>query len=203
MPDSGHCARIGVDYRGGSELRTQPHRPAAASGFETAGRPRRRHLPGRRFSTPEHGGTHLDAPIHFAAGGHAVDRVELHRLIAPAVVIDISNRAANDPDYRLSADAVRTWEAQHGDVPRGAIVLLRTAGAGTGRTDARTSTMTRPATRRGCASRASARTRRGCWWRSATSRCSARTSHPSTTAAPQTSSCTASRRSGTCPASRT
>jgi kynurenine formamidase len=55
-----------------------------------------------------------------------VDEVDLHRLIAPAVVIDISHRATDDPDYRLSADDARAWEAQHGEVPRGAIVLLRT-----------------------------------------------------------------------------
>jgi kynurenine formamidase len=78
------------------------------------------------FSTPEHGGTHLDAPIHFAAGAHTMDQVELERLIAPAVVIDIGERADADPDYRLSADDVRAWEAQHGAVPAGAIVLLRT-----------------------------------------------------------------------------
>jgi kynurenine formamidase len=78
------------------------------------------------FSTPEHGGTHLDAPIHFAEGGHTVDRIALERLVAPAVVIDVSDRADADPDYRLSADDVRAWEAQHGMVPEGAIVLLRT-----------------------------------------------------------------------------
>jgi kynurenine formamidase len=78
------------------------------------------------FSTPEHGGTHLDAPIHFAEAGHSVDRVPLERLVAPAVVIDITARANADPDYRLTADDVRAWEAQHGRVPGGAIVLLRT-----------------------------------------------------------------------------
>jgi kynurenine formamidase len=78
------------------------------------------------FSTPEHGGTHLDAPIHFAAGRHTVDAVELERVIAPAVVIDISAQAAADPDYRLSAEDVHAWESAHGAVPRGAIVLLRT-----------------------------------------------------------------------------
>jgi kynurenine formamidase len=78
------------------------------------------------FSTPEHGGTHLDAPIHFAAGRQSVDEVPLERLMAPAVVIDVSERAEADPDYRLTADDVREWEASHGTVPAGAIVLLRT-----------------------------------------------------------------------------
>jgi kynurenine formamidase len=78
------------------------------------------------FSTPEHGGTHLDAPIHFAEGGHTVDQVPLERLVGPAVVIDIAERAGADPDYRLTADDVRAWEARHGAIPAGAIVLLRT-----------------------------------------------------------------------------
>jgi kynurenine formamidase len=78
------------------------------------------------FSTPEHGGTHLDAPIHFAEGGHTVDQVPLERLMGPAVVIDITARANADPEYRLSAEDVRAWESRHGVVPPGAIVLLRT-----------------------------------------------------------------------------
>ena len=78
------------------------------------------------FSTPEHGGTHIDAPIHFAEGAQTVDEVPLTRLVAPAVVIDVASRASADPDYRLSADDVRAWEAEHGRIPAGAIVLLRT-----------------------------------------------------------------------------
>jgi len=78
------------------------------------------------LSTPEHGGTHLDAPIHFADGGHTADQVPLERLIAPAIVIDISEAAAADPDYRLTAADVAAWEAGHGTIPAGAAVLLRT-----------------------------------------------------------------------------
>ena len=78
------------------------------------------------FCAPEHGGTHLDAPIHFADGGKAADQVPLRQLIAPAVVIDVSAKAAADPDYRLSMEDLRTWEKKHGPIPSGAIVLLRT-----------------------------------------------------------------------------
>lgn len=78
------------------------------------------------FSTPEHGGTHLDAPIHFADGGETADRVPLERLVAPAVVIDVTRQAAADPDYRLAAEDVTGWEAEHGRIPAGSIVLLRT-----------------------------------------------------------------------------
>jgi len=76
--------------------------------------------------TPEHGGTHLDAPIHFARDGITVDQIPLRQLIAPAVVIDVTKRAAADPDYRLSVDDLRSWEKEHGTIPSGAIVLLRT-----------------------------------------------------------------------------
>ncbi len=78
------------------------------------------------FCTPEHGGTHMDAPIHFAADRHTVDQVELERLIAPAVVIDVADAAASDPDYRLTLSDVKAFEAQHGAIPSGATVLVHT-----------------------------------------------------------------------------
>lgn len=76
--------------------------------------------------TPEHGGTHLDAPIHFAEGRRTTDQIPLSQLIAPAVVIDVTAQAAADADYRLTAADVRAWEAQHGTIAPGTIVLLRT-----------------------------------------------------------------------------
>lgn len=78
------------------------------------------------FSTPEHGGTHLDAPIHFHENGQTVDQVPLHHLIAPAVVIDIADSAQANPDYRLSVEDVQRFEEQHGRIPRGAIALVHT-----------------------------------------------------------------------------
>ena len=79
--------------------------------------------------TPEHGGTHLDAPVHFAEGKHSADQIPLRKLVAPGLVIDVSARAASDADYRLTAEDVRSWEKQHGLVPAGSIVLLRTGWA--------------------------------------------------------------------------
>ena len=76
--------------------------------------------------TPEHGGTHLDAPVHFAKAGLSTDELPLENLIAPAVVIDVSAQAAADRDYRLSVDDVTDFESAHGRVPAGAIVLVRT-----------------------------------------------------------------------------
>lgn len=78
------------------------------------------------FSAPEHGGTHLDAPYHFAEEGHAAHEIPLERLVAPAVVIDIAAKTVEDPDYRLSLADVRTWEEQHGRIRPNRIVLLRT-----------------------------------------------------------------------------
>jgi kynurenine formamidase len=78
------------------------------------------------LSTPEHGGTHLDAPIHFAQDRHFADQIPLESLIAPAVVLDISTSAATDPDYRLTSQDVLDFEQQHGRIEPGTIVLLRT-----------------------------------------------------------------------------
>jgi kynurenine formamidase len=78
-----------------------------------------------KFAAPEHGGTHMDAPIHFNKDGRTVDQVPLTAMIGPAAVIDFSSRAANDPDAMLSADDIKKWEAAHGEIPDGAIVLAR------------------------------------------------------------------------------
>ncbi len=76
--------------------------------------------------TPEHGGTHLDAPRHFAAEGATTDELPLENLIAPGVVIDVSDAAAADPDYLLSAEDVAAFETKHGRIAAGTVVLLRT-----------------------------------------------------------------------------
>jgi kynurenine formamidase len=76
----------------------------------------------------EHVGTHFDAPIHWITGrdGEDVASVPPARLIGPAVVIDRSAEAAEDPDYLLRVDDIRAFEAEHGAVPDGAWLLLRT-----------------------------------------------------------------------------
>ncbi|MFV8820006.1 cyclase family protein [Haliea sp. E17] len=76
--------------------------------------------------TAEHGGTHLDAPIHFAAGRHTTDQVPLEQLMGPAVVVDVSAKARGNNDYLVSVADIEAWEKQHGAIPAGAIVLLRT-----------------------------------------------------------------------------
>src|SRR6187551_440211 len=54
------------------------------------------------FCSPEHGGTHMDAPVHFGEHAWSVEQVPVDRLVAPAVVIDVTKQAANDRDYRLT-----------------------------------------------------------------------------------------------------
>ncbi len=78
------------------------------------------------FSMPEHGGTHIDAPMHFAEGRWALDEIPLETLIGTAVVIDISHLIGDDADYRLSLADVLAFEAKHGQIPEHSILLLMT-----------------------------------------------------------------------------
>lgn len=81
------------------------------------------------FSTPEHFGTHLDAPVHSAEGQLSVDRIPPESLFGPAVVVDVTAAATTDPDYAVSAADLVAWEARHGAIPEGAIVVARTGWA--------------------------------------------------------------------------
>ena len=76
--------------------------------------------------TPEHGGTHLDAPMHFARDGLPTERIPLENLIAPAAVIDVSEKAAANKNYLLSVEDVLSFEEQNGRIEPGTIILLRT-----------------------------------------------------------------------------
>ena len=76
--------------------------------------------------TPEHGGTHIDAPMHFSAGGNSTEKIPLESLLAPAVVIDVSKKAAVDRNYRLTSEDVEAFENKHGEIAAGTIVLMRT-----------------------------------------------------------------------------
>jgi kynurenine formamidase len=78
------------------------------------------------YGASEHGGTHLDSPIHFGEGQATTEAIPLTRLIGPAVVVDISAACTRDRDYRLTAADLDAWEAAHGAIPAGAIVLVHT-----------------------------------------------------------------------------
>ena len=77
-------------------------------------------------STPEHGGTHIDAPIHFHKDGATTDELPLASLVATGVVIDVSDKAAANRNYRLQPDDVLAFEKQYGTIEPGTTVLLRT-----------------------------------------------------------------------------
>lgn len=79
-----------------------------------------------KFCASEHGGTHIDAPIHFAAGRRTVDQIPLSQLIAPAVRIDVSQKARVNRDYQIRQSDIEDWEKVHGQIPAGSIVLFYT-----------------------------------------------------------------------------
>lgn len=78
------------------------------------------------FSAAEHGGTHLDAPVHFAEGKWATDDIPVDKLTGEAVVIDVSAQCSKDPDYQVSVADIEAWEKTHGNIPADAILLFRT-----------------------------------------------------------------------------
>jgi kynurenine formamidase len=78
------------------------------------------------YSTAEHGGTHMDSPIHFAIDANTTEQVSLDQLIGPGFVIDVTAKTTADPDYLVTAADIEAFEAAHGRLPEGAIVLLRT-----------------------------------------------------------------------------
>jgi kynurenine formamidase len=78
------------------------------------------------LSTPEHGGTHLDAPKHFAENRLAADEIPLSSLTGPAVVIDISEKAMADRDYLLSVQDITDWENKNGRIDDNTIILVKT-----------------------------------------------------------------------------
>ena len=79
-----------------------------------------------KFSTAEHGGTHVDAPIHFYKDRHTVDEIPVEQLIGDGIVIRVVEQAAADRNYQISVEDVRAWEKEYGDIPDGSIVLFDT-----------------------------------------------------------------------------
>ena len=78
------------------------------------------------YSAAEHGGTHIDAPIHFAEGKKSVDQIELSQLNAPGVKIDVTAKTNADRDYLVTVDDIKAWEAANGPIPEWGIILLYT-----------------------------------------------------------------------------
>lgn len=79
-----------------------------------------------RFVGAEHGGTHIDAPIHFFKDGNTVDQISLEKLVGEAVVVDVARSCAEDRDYQVDVEDLRRWETNHSRQLIDVIVLLRT-----------------------------------------------------------------------------
>ncbi|MFP4327779.1 MAG: cyclase family protein [Paracoccaceae bacterium] len=110
-PEFGQCARFRME-----EVSAYDHRGPAWKWHN--------------ISMNEHTGTHFDAPVHWVSGrdvanGH-VDEIPPEALIGPVVVIDCSEGAARDDDFELTPAIIEAWEAEHGPIPAGAWVLMRT-----------------------------------------------------------------------------
>ncbi|MEP9412045.1 MAG: cyclase family protein [Candidatus Brocadia sp.] len=79
-----------------------------------------------RYSTPEHLGTHIDAPNHFELNHSSVDQIPFEQLVGTAIVIDVRDKTERNPDYTLSQSDILLWEKENGQIPDGSIVLLNT-----------------------------------------------------------------------------
>ncbi len=78
------------------------------------------------YSAAEHGGTHVDAPIHFAENGRTIDQIPLEEWIGPAVKIDVVRQCEENRDYLLQVDDILNWEKEYGRIPDGAWVIMYT-----------------------------------------------------------------------------
>lgn len=79
-----------------------------------------------RYAASEHGGTHLDSPIHFSENKQSVDEIPISRLVGSAILIDVSASCAANADYQLTVEDIVTWEKTHGAIPNEAIILIHT-----------------------------------------------------------------------------
>lgn len=79
-----------------------------------------------RIEMPEHGGTHIDAPVHFSRGKQTLDEIPIERMVGGAVRIDVQSQCARDRDYQVTIRDVEQWEATHGRILDHSIVLIDT-----------------------------------------------------------------------------
>lgn len=78
------------------------------------------------FKFPGQFGTHIDFPGHFVKGGDLSEKYDVHDLVFPLCVINLADKVKNDPEYVVTVDDIKAWEAKYGDIPDGAFVALRT-----------------------------------------------------------------------------
>ncbi|MDQ6654064.1 MAG: cyclase family protein [Acidobacteriota bacterium] len=79
-----------------------------------------------KYSAAEHGGTHIDAPVHFAKGRNTVDEIPLDQLMGRAIVVDVTRQCDANRDYLITEGDFKDWEQRNGKIATGTIVLLRT-----------------------------------------------------------------------------
>jgi kynurenine formamidase len=80
----------------------------------------------QEYRIPGQWGTHVDPPAHFVKGKRFLDEISVKEMVLQLVVLDVSKKAAENPDYQISMDDVRAWEAKYGSIPEGAFVAMRT-----------------------------------------------------------------------------
>lgn len=98
------------------------HLEKEAAGFTEKGY----YYSSNHYAASEHGGTHMDAPIHFAEGRSTVTDLPLSQLQGPAYVVDLSSAVKTNPDYLITHQDLLAWEMKHGQIPPGAVLLLKT-----------------------------------------------------------------------------
>ena len=80
----------------------------------------------KNYSAAEHGGTHVDAPVHFSKGKKTVDEIPINNLVGPGIVIDVSEESLATPDYQVGIEDFQNWESKFGRIPDNSIVLINT-----------------------------------------------------------------------------
>ncbi len=79
-----------------------------------------------KYSAEEHGGTHFDAPLHFARGGRSIEQITPNELTGPVIVVDVSAQATKNRDYLINRDDFLQWEKANRVVQDQSIILLHT-----------------------------------------------------------------------------
>jgi kynurenine formamidase len=78
------------------------------------------------YKIPGQWGTHVDPPAHFIKGKRFLDEFTVKEMVLPLVVLDVSKKVERNPDYQVTMEDVRAWEAKYGEIPANAFVALRT-----------------------------------------------------------------------------
>ncbi len=123
---NGNCAIIDLTYPLNESNAYWPASSYAPFNFKTLATLKDNGVFSGAYSTPEHLGTHIDAPNHFEEDQPSVDKLSLETLIGPAAVIDISHAVENNDNYELTVADIIAWEDVNGKIPERSIVLLNT-----------------------------------------------------------------------------